>query len=1281
MCLHINLFQSHQKQSCDIIQKSRGGHILNNRWSKTTELYRTSSNVILSTSKKIALSSYSSILRDIANAPSDDVYHIIELYYMLSSSLDFGRSSFGFQGSQTMRDPEHHRALRGGDVEIENASKNTCRWMNCLNTTYEGNRVASGVMFSVTAKQTLEILSLEIDHYTFDGDLEVEIFTRPGADYIDVFSDPAEWNMVAQTPIFRAPEGTGSIVPRSAFTSIQMAAGEILSFYVTLRTQHLKLSATSEWEDVTSKNFLTTGDAYVSDDFLQVDVGIALRTFKFPETSLDFDAAFGGAFHYQAVQSCTALTPTIFLMVLKFAVEHGVNVRSSDFSNAFVDIFSAEPQLVEFTKLHGLQIDQLQATDVGVSGVCGNLIVSETCRSYELSLYLRHYPTLSPKEVELGIYTALSSGQESQFRLESGFDVIYVGDKALVENFEIILTGLPQQTILSPIHRRYIEDVTFAFLERFAPVEPYQVEVSGQMIFDQRNLRRMGTYDRESQSTGIVKVEALIYGVGDDATTFFEAIEDTFTQNRDQYRLDLSKEQLRPSDINEFDDLGYTIFADLFSTSVSLRATTRAGSFSEALDGGGLSKEEIQIIVFSVVLGMSGIWLIYRIAIDFFFVKSSDRITQVKKLSEKKKKEKELEKAAEEKQGDEKEICRLVDDSKSPPKPMLSLPRRAMNRSSSWTVPARVSPMMEPTDKSNQHHDAPHRPIKRSSSWPHSVQQFEAPTTETKAENGSGEKGRGVARNQTIPLLRDHARPALGDNARNNRDNRDVDELSSSHAQLPGSEINRSGDTGGAVPKDQTMPLPRDHVKLTSEDSDTNNGGINGFASPRRTMKKATPAASTMPASLPFPPQNRSGQNGRGAGRNQTMPLPSDHVRSSSPFPPKNRSDQNGRGAGRNQTMPLPSDHVRSTSPFPPKNRSGQNGRGAGRNQTTPLRSDHVRSTSGKRSPNDRGTVGLVSPRRAMRKPTPEASTPPGSPPFSPHNRSGQNGRGVTRNHTKPLPRDHARPTPGEKSPIPRDDRAVNEFSSPAGQPRRAANKSSSSDGTEAFVSPSSPPFLSPNRSGKNGRGVVRNRTTPLPRDPAKPAPGGISPKNRGNRGIDGLNSPFTERPRVVGGVNMAGERFSPKQSTMRKPSRSSKESTRPGPPLGPSIPETRAAPASLGVLQRIDTVGISQNNGNIKKKTKNMAPPPESPGTSTRKKQSKSSSNILPIPPESPGRQSPGMSSTKKKKSKSSKSIPIPSESPGGQSVGRGGKTKKPKKQRPEGSDLEVAKQSPSTT
>jgi hypothetical protein len=59
-------------------------------------------------------------------------------------------------------------------VEIDNASKNTISINTTTTTTtvavttsYDGkgnhDRMASGVMFFVTAKQTLEILSLEID--------------------------------------------------------------------------------------------------------------------------------------------------------------------------------------------------------------------------------------------------------------------------------------------------------------------------------------------------------------------------------------------------------------------------------------------------------------------------------------------------------------------------------------------------------------------------------------------------------------------------------------------------------------------------------------------------------------------------------------------------------------------------------------------------------------------------------------------------------------------------------------------------------------------------------------------------------------------------------------------------------------------------------------------------------------------------------------------------------------------------------------------------------------
>lgn len=165
--------------------------------------------------------------------------------------------------------------------------------------------IATGTMFSVTAKQNIEILSFEFLHYPYNSDIELEIYMITGKDYVSVRNNPSAWTKLSSATTVDSPdegEGEMNIAPRAAMTqSVILDAAQSVSFYFTLKSQHLKL------EPSASNKPLTTGLEYFSDNFISADVGIGVRLASFPTTPDDQDRGFPGRIHYRAIQSCSEL--------------------------------------------------------------------------------------------------------------------------------------------------------------------------------------------------------------------------------------------------------------------------------------------------------------------------------------------------------------------------------------------------------------------------------------------------------------------------------------------------------------------------------------------------------------------------------------------------------------------------------------------------------------------------------------------------------------------------------------------------------------------------------------------------------------------------------------------------------------------------------------------------------------------------------------------------------------------------------------------------------------
>jgi hypothetical protein len=229
-----------------------------------------------------------------------------------------------------------------------------CQIDTTLSPSSTSRIVATGIMFSVTAKQSIEFLSFEFEHFPFDGDLQKE--------YLNYRNHPQQWTLVSETTGVESPDSKDEnimIVPRAdmaASVPLLLNAEESRSFFFTLKSQHLQLDQPSS---------VTTGQEYLSDNMLQVNTGIGIRLANFPTSQDDWNRAFAGTIHYRSIANCTDFwTETQIMLLVVVETTNASPVSSSTakvmFRKAFAQLLNNDVTLHRWRTSHGLQLTDLQ---------------------------------------------------------------------------------------------------------------------------------------------------------------------------------------------------------------------------------------------------------------------------------------------------------------------------------------------------------------------------------------------------------------------------------------------------------------------------------------------------------------------------------------------------------------------------------------------------------------------------------------------------------------------------------------------------------------------------------------------------------------------------------------------------------------------------------------------------------------------------------------------------------------------------------------------------------
>ena len=538
----------------------------------------------------------------------------------------------------------------------------------------------------------------------------------------------------------------------------------------------------------------------------------------------------------------------------------------------------------------------------------------EGCILFEVTTVWKHYQSLSNKELTLHLLKAFTDNKENVAVLNGRSTIAYVGNQVLEQYFMMKMSGVPVGTLLNPIQRRYASDVTLRFLETFLEDKTvYGVEVETQTsVAERRMLPSLRTtmeggidaqhLQRDLQAVATLETKVIIYGVDhpDNSESLFNAVEATFAQNQRRYLRELSRGHLRPGVINDGVDLG-GVFHGLLGVQMSIEGlsnVTDVGTYeSDTSDENNIGVKWIYI--WAGVFTFSMTWLAFRIARDYCLVPEEARLQKKERLSERKARLKEQQRIRKEKRtkkrAERKERRSSIGEKRRP---------FGIRRSRRHGEGKAAGSFVSGKDKIDA------TPLKVDHVSVSAVRWPSDPT----AQNIAGEKGRGIAPSNSMPISMGRESLEVLDLASESVAKGGKKPLScSSQVSSDSTPRNRSREMGGVVEAGVSMPgkargssaqpvyhagsgenrglKPSTSIGSTSSDSterrDSRHSQESGPRTTRTSHSRPTERHAEVqggssgilrldrasPARPPRPLVNKSGERGRAVAASKSLPI------------------------------------------------------------------------------------------------------------------------------------------------------------------------------------------------------------------------------------------------------------------------------------------------------------------------------------------------------------------------------------------------------------------------
>lgn len=243
---------------------------------------------------------------------------------------------------------------------VHNRALAECERTSSLTTSFHADTVAVGTMFTVnTHNDPISILTMELSANPVNNTgMDVEIYTKTG-NYSGFEDNATAWQLVTKTSVIPAKEGRGTLIPEDSFHPVNMTAGDLRSFYVTLKTSDLRYTRAEQVSD---------GEPFITDGYLSVNVGIGLSEYHFSK-SLFKGRLFNGIIHYMHLTDCNEPSEKV-VIPLQFNVRPQTEVRIADVANQFNDLVKGSLQtildtiMIDLKDKYSLKISNVQSKSV-----------------------------------------------------------------------------------------------------------------------------------------------------------------------------------------------------------------------------------------------------------------------------------------------------------------------------------------------------------------------------------------------------------------------------------------------------------------------------------------------------------------------------------------------------------------------------------------------------------------------------------------------------------------------------------------------------------------------------------------------------------------------------------------------------------------------------------------------------------------------------------------------------------------------------------------------------
>jgi hypothetical protein len=252
----------------------------------------------------------------------------------------------------------HHRR----EDEVELVGNSDCRLTTSVQSTYNGYQTGMGLMFSVLAKETLILLTVEFDAFVEAENMPVQMYFLSGQ-FSGAAGDESRWTKVADTDAVHSPDGKGAIIPANEFNPISMEAGGVYSLYISFPEDKIyKFKQTGG----------LIGDWAGGDSTIQINYGVSFDDGPFPQGQFSQVADFSGVLHYETVQSCSNVAATTDVK-LEFAIDNdpesdAIREITDAVEGAISALLILNPELAHISKFFFLEVINVQSGFQGRSG-------------------------------------------------------------------------------------------------------------------------------------------------------------------------------------------------------------------------------------------------------------------------------------------------------------------------------------------------------------------------------------------------------------------------------------------------------------------------------------------------------------------------------------------------------------------------------------------------------------------------------------------------------------------------------------------------------------------------------------------------------------------------------------------------------------------------------------------------------------------------------------------------------------------------------------------------